>query len=158
MTIEQIWHQYGGDIVALVFAALSMFFSFLARWRMGKVNDSVKSLTESQDKATMAIAAVEQKILGGSNNGEAVSGQIGSSGQEEVQCDGAQDEGAECDELQRRNSVMKFVNQYEVQITLSVSAGKGTTVVKVVDLSTNSELTTAEALDVIQNVMATLEA
>lgn len=155
---EEFFQQYGSDIVALVFAALSVLFSFLARRRMSKVSKSVDRLSSDQKQANAVLSAVEQFIsLGGIQNGEAVSGQISQSGQTEVQRDGTQDEGAECDELQRRYPAMKFVNQYELQITLSVSSGKGVTAVKVVDLGTNSELTAAEALDVIQNALAALE-
>ena len=155
MTFEEFFQQYGSDIVALVFAALSVLFSFLARRRISKVSKSVDQVSTDQKQANAVLQAVEQKLSSGGISNVTLASALQTSGQPEVQCDGIQSEvgQSEATNITRRNLVVtNFHQNYEVQLSVSLKGSKASVSVKVHDLVDGHELTADEIDDLLETI------
>lgn len=127
MTIAEIFNAYGGDIIALLFAILSVAFSFLAQWRIGRVGKSITGLKEIKEDDTTETQDPEAD--------QATTPQI-----------------ATLANIEEEDDTMKFTAEYSVSLEVTVVSKNATTVLTV-KKADGTVLSGAEAVKALEEIV-----
>lgn len=127
MTIAEIFNAYGGDIIALVFAILSVAFSFLAQWRIGRVGKSITGLTQIAEDTETEVQEIQTEET-------------------------AQPDALALKSEKEEDDTMKFTAEYSVSLEVTVVSKNATTVLTV-KKADGTVLTGAEAVKALEEIV-----
>lgn len=127
MTIAEIFNVYGGDIIALVFAILSVAFSFLAQWRIGRVGKSITGLTQIAEDTETEVQEIQTEET-------------------------AQPDALALKSEKEEDDTMKFTAEYSVSLEVTVVSNNATTVLTV-KKADGTVLTGAEAVKALEEIV-----
>lgn len=127
MTIAEIFNVYGGDIIALVFAILSVAFSFLAQWRIGRVGKSITGLTQIAEDTETEVQEIQTEET-------------------------AQPDALALKSEKEEEDTMKFTAEYSVSLEVTVVSKNATTVLTV-KKADGTVLSGAEAVKALEEIV-----
>ena len=127
MTIAEIFNAYGGDIIALLFAILSVAFSFLAQWRIGRVGKSITGLTQIAEDTETEVQEIQTEET-------------------------AQPDALALKSEKEEDDTMKFTAEYSVSLEVTVVSKNATTVLTV-KKADGTVLTGAEAVKALEEIV-----
>lgn len=127
MTIAEIFNAYGGDIIALLFAILSVAFSFLAQWRIGRVGKSITGLTQIAEDTETEVQEIQTEET-------------------------AQPDALALKSEKEEEDTMKFTAEYSVSLEVTVVSKNATTVLTV-KKADGTVLSGAEAVKALEEIV-----
>lgn len=127
MTIAEIFNAYGGDIIALLFAILSVAFSFLAQWRIGRVGKSITGLTQIAEDTETEVQEIQTEET-------------------------AQPAALSLKSEKEEEDTMKFTAEYSVSLEVTVVSKNATTVLTV-KKADGTVLSGAEAVKALEEIV-----